>query len=130
MCGDIHHYLVFFGLVSLFHAAYSAAQHRAYLRITEQEFTSLPLDIMIQGIVSLFLTMYGVMSIAGEFKEIRATVELESKSWETLRNLPSFYVFNHRGRALSPQYMLPVDKNSLSEPNCVKHIDKAFATDS
>lgn len=130
MFGDIHHYLVFFGLVSLFHAAYSAAQHRAYLRITEQEFTSLPLDIMIQGIVSLFLTMYGVMSIAGEFKEIRATVELESKSWETLRNLPSFYVFNHRGRALSRQYMLPVDKNSLSEPNCVKHIDKAFATDS
>lgn len=56
--------------------------------------------------------MYGVMHIAGEFKEIRATVELESKSWETLRNLPSFYVFNHRGRALSPDYIPPSHKSS------------------
>ncbi|XP_075213368.1 ER membrane protein complex subunit 5-like [Lycorma delicatula] len=103
---------LFLGLLFLLHAAYSAAQHRAYLRITEREYTSLPLDILIQGIVSLFITMYGVMHIAGEFKEIRATVELESKSWETLRNLPSFYVFNHRGRALSPDYIPPSHKSS------------------
>lgn len=48
--------------------------------------------------------MYGVMYIAGDFKEIRAVVDLENKSWETLRNLPSFQIFNHRGRSLSPQY--------------------------
>lgn len=63
------------------------------------------LQILIQCIVSLFMAMYGVMYIAGDFKEIRAVVDLENKSWETLRNLPSFQVFNHRGRCLFPQLM-------------------------
>ncbi|XP_076657338.1 ER membrane protein complex subunit 5 [Halictus rubicundus] len=96
----LHKFITLIGLVSILHAAYSAAQHRSYLRITEQEFTTLPIDILIQGIVSLFMVMYGVMYIAGDFKEIRAVVDLENKSWETLRNLPSFQLFNHRGRFL------------------------------
>ncbi|XP_034176808.2 ER membrane protein complex subunit 5 [Osmia lignaria lignaria] len=100
----LHKFITFIGLMSILHAAYSAAQHRTYLRITEQEFTTLPIDILIQGIVSLFMVMYGVMYIAGDFKEIRAVVDLENKSWETLRNLPSFQMFSHRGRSLSPYY--------------------------
>lgn len=44
--------------------------------------------------------MYGIMYIAGDFKVIRATTELENKSWETLRNIPSFYSINHRGKSL------------------------------
>lgn len=100
----VHKFITFIGLMLILHAAYSAAQHRTYLRITEQEFTTLPIDILIQGIVSLFMVMYGVMYIAGDFKEIRAVVDLENKSWETLRNLPSFQIFNHRGRSLSPYY--------------------------
>lgn len=59
--------------------------------------------------------MYGVMGTAGEFKEIRAPVDLESKSWETLRNHPSFYIFAHRGRALSPDYVVPL----ASQKSCV-----------
>ncbi|GLG92475.1 hypothetical protein R5R35_012958 [Gryllus longicercus] len=110
MAKAIHKLILLSGLLSLFHAAYSAAQHRSYLRITEQEFVSLPIDILTQGIVSLFITLYGVMNIAGDFKEIRATVDLENKSWETLRNIPSFYVFNHRGKALSPNYIPPSDE--------------------
>lgn len=50
--------------------------------------------------------MYGVLQIAGDFKEIRAVVDLENKSWETLRNLPSFQIFNHRGKSLSPEYLI------------------------
>ncbi|KAF6214556.1 hypothetical protein GE061_009299 [Apolygus lucorum] len=100
MATTYHKTITAVGLIFLFHAAYSAAQHRSFLRLTEQEFTSLPVDVIVQGIVSLFLTMYGVMYIAGDFKEIRATEELQSKTWETQRNLPSFYCFNHRGRLL------------------------------
>ncbi|CAK9809130.1 ER membrane protein complex subunit 5-B [Anthophora plagiata] len=100
----VHKFITFIGLLSFLHAAYSAAQHRSYLRITEQEFTTLPIDVLIQGIASLFMVMYGVMYIAGDFHEIRAVVDLENKSWETLRNLPSFQIFSHRGRSLSPQY--------------------------
>ncbi|XP_011306070.1 membrane magnesium transporter 1 [Fopius arisanus] len=102
-----HKTLTALGFISILHAAYSAAQHRSYLRITEQEFTTLPVDILIQGILSLFLVMYGVLYIAGDFKEIRAVVDLENKSWENTRNLPSFQLFHHRGRCLSPDYVPP-----------------------
>ena len=72
-------------------------------------------QIITQGIVSLFVAMYGIMYIAGDFKEIRATVDLENKSWETVRNIPSFYIFNHRGKALSPNYIPPAQKSMLEE---------------
>lgn len=61
--------------------------------------------------------MYGVMAVAGEFKEIRATVDLEAKSWETQRNLPSFYVFNHRGKALSTDYVAPPPHQKYNPPD-------------
>lgn len=51
--------------------------------------------------------MIGVVNMSGDFKEISATKNLERKSWESLKNIPSFYVFNHRGRALSPYYEEP-----------------------
>ncbi|XP_035774194.1 membrane magnesium transporter 1-like [Anopheles albimanus] len=95
---------ILLGFLSLLHAAYSAAQHRAYLRITEQEFTQLPIDIVFQAIASLLLIIYNILQVVGEFKEIRAAVDLQAKSWETLSNIPSFYTFNHRGKALSPFY--------------------------
>ncbi|XP_023210439.1 ER membrane protein complex subunit 5 [Centruroides vittatus] len=101
----VYKVLVIVGLLSLIHAAYSAAQHRSYLRLTEQEFTQLPLDIIVQSVIGLIATMYGVLYVAGDFKEIRATVELENKSFETYGNRPSFYIFNHRGRVLSPNYI-------------------------
>ena len=82
------------------HAAYSAAQHRTYLRLTEQEFTSLPLDIIIQCFTGLILTCYGVVQVSGNFKEIRANADLDNKSWDMLSNRQSMFSFNHRGIAL------------------------------
>ncbi|KAH9380258.1 hypothetical protein HPB48_018198 [Haemaphysalis longicornis] len=81
--------MVTLGVVGLIHAAISAAQHRSYLRLTEQDFTVLPLDIIFQSVVCLLVTMYGIICVAGDFKEVRATVELESKSFETFGNRPS-----------------------------------------
>ena len=48
--------------------------------------------------------MYGVMNVAGDFKEIKASAELENRFWETFKNVPSFYTFSHRGRFLNPSY--------------------------
>uniref|UniRef100_A0A1B6K5K4 Membrane magnesium transporter n=1 Tax=Homalodisca liturata TaxID=320908 RepID=A0A1B6K5K4_9HEMI len=128
MATTFHKLIISIGFFSLLHAAYSAAQHRSYLRITEQQFTSLPFDIILQGIISLFATMYGVMAVAGDFKEIRATVDLEAKSWETLRNLPSFYVFNHRGKALSPDYELPTPNQKYVAPDLSLLLQKTETT--
>nr|XP_044619665.1 ER membrane protein complex subunit 5 isoform X1 [Equus asinus] len=136
--------LVGIGLFALAHAAFSAAQHRSYMRLTEKEDESLPIDIVLQTLLAFAVTCYGIVHIAGEFKDMDATSELKNKlhvsSWnrradtllspptavltksllgiagkgpgekqvkqngmktfDTLRNHPSFYVFNHRGRVL------------------------------
>lgn len=59
--------------------------------------------------------MYGVMYVAGDFKEIKASADLENKSWETFSNIPSFYTFNHRGKALSPYYVPTTTKSNLDQ---------------
>ncbi|KAH8258569.1 hypothetical protein KR038_007002, partial [Drosophila bunnanda] len=98
--------LLIAGFASLAHAAFSAAHHRTYLRLTEQEWTSLPLDIILQTVISLVIVIYNIIEVVGNFKEIRATVDMQQKTWDTLGNFPSFYSFNHRGRALNPGYTL------------------------
>nr|XP_040140112.1 ER membrane protein complex subunit 5 [Ictidomys tridecemlineatus] len=95
--------LVGIGLFALAHAAFSAAQHRSYMRLTEKEDESLPIDVSWSFIFTLLafaVTCYGIVHIAGEFKDMDATSELKNKTFDTLRNHPSFYVFNHRGRVL------------------------------
>ncbi|XP_070616125.1 ER membrane protein complex subunit 5 [Erythrolamprus reginae] len=92
--------LVGVGLFALAHAAFSAAQHRSYMRLTEKEDETLPIDIVLQTLLAFAVTCYGIVHIAGEFKDMDATSELKNKTFDTLRNHPSFYVFNHRGRAL------------------------------
>ncbi|CAD7079795.1 unnamed protein product [Hermetia illucens] len=99
--------LLTIGVISLLHAAYSAAQYRTFLRITEQDSSQLPFDIVLQALVSLFVIVYNIIQVVGDFKEIRAAVELQEKTWETLSNIPSFYIFNHRGKALAPNYVPP-----------------------
>lgn len=91
---------VVLGLFTLLHSAYSAAQHRAFLRLIEHTFETLPIDIIAQALFGLLLALWGVTAIAG-FKEIRATTELENKSFEVFGNRPSFYTFNHRGSSFA-----------------------------
>lgn len=94
--------LVIVGLLAFIHAAVSAAQHRSYLRLVDLEFSGLlPLDIILQTVISLVVTMIGVTKVSGDFKEIRALDDLKYKSIETIYNRPSFYMFNHRGRLLT-----------------------------
>ncbi|KPI98483.1 PREDICTED: membrane magnesium transporter 1 [Papilio xuthus] len=113
MDSSIHRIIVLVGFISLFHSAFSAAQHRTYLRITSQEFTTLPLDIVLQAVLSLFAVMWGVLNVAGNLREIPAAAELNNTKWETQRNLPSFYIFNHRGRALACNYVPSPSKSDL-----------------
>ncbi len=88
------------GLIGLCHAAYSATQHRNYLRLIENEFTQLPSDILIQTVVSLLLCCYGIISLSTKFKPIQITSEWENKTWDNIANRTSFYSFNHRGKYL------------------------------
>ncbi|XP_072340170.1 ER membrane protein complex subunit 5 [Scyliorhinus torazame] len=100
MASSVWKGLVTVGLFALAHAAFSAAQHRSYMRLTEKENETLPIDIVLQTLLAFLLTCYGIVHVAGEFKDMDATSELKNKTFETLRNHPSFYLFNHRGRVL------------------------------
>uniref|UniRef100_A0A8C8VN82 Membrane magnesium transporter 1 n=1 Tax=Pelusios castaneus TaxID=367368 RepID=A0A8C8VN82_9SAUR len=57
-------------------------------------------SIVLQTLLAFAVTCYGIVHIAGEFKDMDATSELKNKTFDTIRNHPSFYVFNHRGRVL------------------------------
>ncbi|KAK6298172.1 ER membrane protein complex subunit 5 [Coregonus clupeaformis] len=107
------------GLFALAHAAFSAAQHRSYMRLTEKENENLPVDIVLQTLLAFVLTIYGIVHIAGEFKEMDASSELKNKTFDTLRNHPSFYMFNHRGRVLfcSPDPEASAVPNPQALPN-------------
>ena len=89
--------LIIAGILSLIHCAYSAVQYRSHLRLIDQEFDGFPIDIILQSLISLFVSLFGIVSLCDGFKEIRTLSELKSKTCETLENRPSFYTFNHRG---------------------------------
>ncbi|CAK8698491.1 ER membrane protein complex subunit 5-like [Clavelina lepadiformis] len=88
------------GLACIVHAGFSAAQHRSFVRLTEQEFSSLPLDIVVQSILGLFLASYGILMVSGDFKNIQVNADMKEKSFETVGNRFAFCTFEHRGKAL------------------------------
>lgn len=51
--------------------------------------------------LSLLLTIFAIVWVNGNFKEIKTLDDLKAKNIEYISNRPSFYVFNHRGRILS-----------------------------
>ncbi|XP_045563543.1 ER membrane protein complex subunit 5 isoform X4 [Salmo salar] len=71
------------GLFALAHAAFSAAQHRSYMRLTEKEKETLPIDIVLQTLLAFVLTIYGIVHISGEFKDMDASSELKNKTPRT-----------------------------------------------
>ncbi|RMC08166.1 hypothetical protein DUI87_15200 [Hirundo rustica rustica] len=83
--GSVWKGLVGLGLFALAHAAFSAAQHRSYMRLTEKEDETLPIDIVLQTLLAFAVTCYGIAHIAGEFKDMDATSELKNK--QQLQNL-------------------------------------------
>uniref|UniRef100_A0A803W5S2 Membrane magnesium transporter 1 n=1 Tax=Ficedula albicollis TaxID=59894 RepID=A0A803W5S2_FICAL len=91
-------------------------EDRSYMRLTEKEDETLPIDIVLQTLLAFAVTCYGIAHIAGEFKDMDATSELKNKTFDTLRNHPSFYVFNHRGRVL---FQSPDTVNSSSNQDAL-----------
>uniref|UniRef100_A0A8B9C517 Membrane magnesium transporter 1 n=1 Tax=Anser brachyrhynchus TaxID=132585 RepID=A0A8B9C517_9AVES len=49
------------------------------MRLTEKEDETLPIDIVLQTLLAFAVTCYGIVHIAGEFKDMDATSELKNK---------------------------------------------------
>ncbi|KAF3655925.1 Membrane magnesium transporter [Capsicum annuum] len=58
------------GVLILSHATYSTIQYRALLKITEEEFSGPPIDVVVELIVSLVLCLWAAMTAPGSFKSI------------------------------------------------------------
>ncbi|CAN4121509.1 unnamed protein product [Withania somnifera] len=84
------------GILILSHAAYSTIQYRALLKITEEEFSGPPIDVVVELILSLMLCLWAAMTAPGNFKSIHPQSE-ENRVVALPANL-DFMIFNHRGK--------------------------------
>ncbi|KAF7057303.1 hypothetical protein CFC21_064605 [Triticum aestivum] len=82
----------------LAHAAYATIQYRAVLKITEEEFSRPPVDVMMQLLLGLALCMWAGVSVPAKFLSVLPHSE-ENRIVSLPANL-DFMIFNHRGRAL------------------------------
>ncbi|KAG0327627.1 Membrane magnesium transporter 1 [Dissophora globulifera] len=88
------------GFLFLFHSGYSTFEHLSYLKAVDGHESGLPLDITIELIMSVALFGLGIVMVADDFKEILMETEMAKQSIESLDARPSFYAFDHRGRAV------------------------------
>jgi len=99
------------GLIGLCHAAYSATQHRNYLRLIENEFTQLPSDILIQTVVSLLLCCYGIIGLSTKFKPIFSDLS----TYDSIAADISASEFNYKQTRSSPQQSQSAQQPQLTE---------------
>uniref|UniRef100_A0A8R1HY03 Membrane magnesium transporter n=1 Tax=Caenorhabditis japonica TaxID=281687 RepID=A0A8R1HY03_CAEJA len=105
MASTIYRLITIVSLLSLLHCAYSAAQHRFYLRLTEQPFVNLPADVVAQTVISLIALIYGTSFLANPFLYIKQDQHPERTCDEAL-NCPSFITFDNRTKAMSPEFSM------------------------
>ncbi|KAJ1265898.1 hypothetical protein BS78_08G108900 [Paspalum vaginatum] len=82
----------------LAHAAYATVQYRAVLKITEEEFTRPPMDVMMELLLGLVLCMWAGLAVPAKFVSVLPHSE-ENRIVSLPANL-DFMIFNHRGSAL------------------------------
>ncbi|GAB2272316.1 hypothetical protein Dimus_007136 [Dionaea muscipula] len=88
------------GVLLLFHAAFSTIQYRGLLKITEEEFSGPPLNVVFELILGFMLCMYAGLAVPGNFQSIHPDSE-ENRIVSLPANL-DYMIFNHRGRVISP----------------------------
>ncbi|CAK9140793.1 unnamed protein product [Ilex paraguariensis] len=58
------------GVLILSHAAYSTIQYRALLKITEEEFSGPPINVVLELIFGLILCVWAALTVPGKFLSI------------------------------------------------------------
>ncbi|KAK9733363.1 hypothetical protein RND81_04G062500 [Saponaria officinalis] len=86
------------GVLILSHAAYSTIQYRGLLKITEEEFSGPPINVLIELILGFLFCIYAGLIVPGKFQSIHPDSE-ENRIVSLPENL-DFMIFNHRGRVV------------------------------
>ncbi|KAF3959167.1 hypothetical protein CMV_016001 [Castanea mollissima] len=85
-----------FGVLILFHAAYSTIQYRGLLKIMEEEFSGPPMNVVAELLLGLVFCIWAALTVPGKFLSIQPYSE-ENR----IVSLPAnsdFMIFNHRGK--------------------------------
>ncbi|XP_018820572.1 membrane magnesium transporter [Juglans regia] len=85
-----------FGVLILAHAAYSTIQYRGLLKITEEEFSGPPMNVVAELLLGLVFCMWAGLTVPGKFLSILPDSE-ENRIVSLPANL-DFMSFNHRGK--------------------------------
>ncbi|CDH54415.1 predicted protein [Lichtheimia corymbifera JMRC:FSU:9682] len=80
----------------LAHSAYSTYEHRAYLKAVDRTEANLPIEIIVECVVSAFITLVGVIISAAPFKNILLSDHMATMTIDQVDTTPSFVSFNHR----------------------------------
>ncbi|KAI9103058.1 magnesium transporter [Phlyctochytrium arcticum] len=88
------------GAAMLLHAGYSAFEHTSYIKTIHATESHLPLDIIIECLIGLFLSIIGVTLVAGPLKDIDLTREVQKLTMDAMDYRPSFRPVNHRGTVM------------------------------
>ncbi|KAF5750411.1 hypothetical protein HS088_TW03G00747 [Tripterygium wilfordii] len=86
------------GVLLLAHAAYSTIQYRGLLKITEEEFSGPPINVVVELLLGLVFSMWAALTVPGKFLSIHPDSE-ENRIVSLPANL-DFMIFNHRGKAV------------------------------
>ncbi|MED6175436.1 hypothetical protein PIB30_078295 [Stylosanthes scabra] len=87
-----------FGVLILFHAAYSTIQYRGLLKITEEEFSGPPFNVVIELSLGLVLCMWAWASLTVPGKFLSIHPDSEKNRIVSLPANLDFMIFNHRGK--------------------------------
>ncbi|KAK7285023.1 hypothetical protein RJT34_19779 [Clitoria ternatea] len=90
------------GLVILFHAAYLTIRYKGLLKITEDEFSGPPFNVVIELCLGLLLSFWAALTVPGKFLSIHP--HSPDNRIVSLPDNLDFMIFNHR-RKVSPVEM-------------------------
>ncbi|XP_073275534.1 membrane magnesium transporter [Primulina huaijiensis] len=85
------------GVLIISHAAYSTIQYRSVLKITEEQFSGPPIDVVIELIAGMVLCLWAALTVPGKFLSIH--LHSDENRMVTLPANLDFIIFNHRGKA-------------------------------
>ncbi|KAJ6864966.1 hypothetical protein NC651_035508 [Populus alba x Populus x berolinensis] len=91
----------FVGVLILSHAAYSTTQYEDLLKITEDEFSGPPFNVVVELIVRLVLCTWAAITLPGIFLSIHPNSD-DNRMVSLPDNL-DFIIFNHRGKVFVPE---------------------------
>ncbi|KAJ2172041.1 hypothetical protein GGH16_002538 [Coemansia sp. RSA 560] len=88
--------------MAMLHSGYSAREYLMYSKSIGRQDLSLPIEIVLECLVSLAIMTVALVISVGKLKPISYEAEMKRYSIDGVFSRPFFQAFNHRGRYLRP----------------------------